>query len=133
MEVKACKGCRRLYNYFVGPNLCPTCLTELDKIYREVKAYVYDHPNCSIQEVAEKFEISIKTIHEWIREERLQFGVDSMVGLPCEACGTLIRSGKFCKPCKKNMIDAFSSAYKKEPIRKKAENKNPEMKMRFFK
>lgn len=132
MELKTCKNCRRLYNHFVGQNLCPVCMTELDEVYREVKSYVYDHPNANIQEVAEEFKISIRTIHEWIREERLEFGSNSAVGLPCQSCGTPIKSGKYCEPCKKNMIDNLSSAYKKESMMETADQKNADTKMRFF-
>lgn len=132
MELKTCKNCRRLYNHFVGQNLCPACVTELDGIYRQVKAYIYEHPNVGIQEVAEEFHISIKTIHGWIREERLEFGSTSMVGLPCESCGKTIRSGRFCDTCKKSMVDTLSSAYRNQPAQGTEERKKADTKMRFI-
>ena len=133
MELKTCKNCRRLYNHFVGQNLCPSCMTQLDEIYRKVKEYVYDHPNVTIQEVADEFDISIKTIHGWIREERLEFGSMSSVGLPCEVCGVTIKSGKYCGTCKKTLVESLSSVYRETPVVKGPEEKKKDTKMRFIK
>ncbi len=133
MELRACKNCRRLYNHFSGQTICPTCTSQLDEIYREVKNYVYDNPNATIQEVAEKFEITIKTIHGWIREEKLEFATSSLVGLPCQCCGAMIKSGRYCESCKKSMIEGLSAAYEsKQPVVQK-EQKTSSNRMRFIK
>lgn len=133
MELRTCRNCKRLYNHFIGQNLCPDCTAELDKIFRDVRDYIYDNPEVGIQEVAEEFNISIKTIHGWVREERLEFSSSSDVGLPCESCGTPIHSGRYCNSCKRGIIEDLSNLYSSPasngPV-KKADHNN---KMRFIK
>lgn len=133
MELRACKNCKRLYNHFSGETLCPTCNSQLDEIYREVKRYIYDNPNTTIQEVAETFNITIQTLHRWIREERLEFASSSLVGLPCQGCGTTIKSGRYCESCKKSMIEGFSAAYESDQPKVQKEQKTSNNRMRFIK
>lgn len=113
MDVRNCRGCGRLFNYIQGPPLCPTCAKTLDLKFEEVKEYVYDHPRVDMQEVSETFDISISQIKQWIREERLSFAEDSMIGLDCEGCGVTIKTGRFCKSCKDKLARGFNDLYHK--------------------
>ena len=45
------------------------------------------------------------------REERLEFSENSRVGLACEKCGRMIRSGRYCKPCKDKLANDLGGAY----------------------
>lgn len=111
MEVRNCRACGRIFNYLSGPPLCPSCLATLDKKFSEVKEYVYDHPGVGIQEVSIEMEVPIAQIRQWIREERLAFAEDSMIGLACEGCGITIKTGRFCKACKDKLAKGFNSLY----------------------
>lgn len=66
-----------------------------------------------IMEVAEACEVEVSQIKQWIREDRLEFTEDSPVKLPCENCGQMIRSGKYCEKCKRDMANNLSSAIEK--------------------
>ena len=133
MDVRNCKNCGKLYNYFGGQPFCPTCLNNIEDKFKLVKQYIYDHPECGIQEVSDELEVTVQTIHRWIREERLSFSERSDVGLECEGCGVMIRTGRYCKACKDKLANNFNSIYKtKEPMKenKKSQIINP--KMRYF-
>lgn len=132
MEVRNCKGCGKLFNYLSGPPLCPNCSKALDAKFEDVKEYIYDHPRVDIKEVSEEFEISIAQIKQWIREERLSFSEDSMIGLDCESCGVSIRTGRFCKACKDKLAKGFSEVYKGNKIEKKKWDPRENPKMRFL-
>ena len=130
MEVRNCKGCGKLFNYLSGPPLCPTCAKALDLKFEEVKSYVYDHPRCDMQEVSEEMEVSIAQIKQWIREERLSFAEDSLIGIDCESCGVTIKTGRFCNSCKDRITNGLSNLYKqpeKPVLRKKDPKENPRM------
>ena len=58
-------------------------------------------------------EKQIRQIQQWIREERLEFTADSPVKIPCENCGEMIRSGKYCEKCKREMTNNLSSVMEK--------------------
>lgn len=114
MDVRNCKGCSRLFNYIGGQQLCPECIKALDIKFDQVRDYVYDHPRAGMQQVAEENDVSIAQIKRWIREERLAFSDDAQVGLECEGCGKMIRTGRFCETCKAKYINDFS-AYARPP------------------
>ena len=99
MDVRNCKGCGRLFNYYGGVPLCKTCKDKL----------------------------------EWVREERLVFSEDSPLGLECEGCGTIIKTGRFCEKCKRKMETDFQSVIKKKPVEPQLDKRPKERdKMRYL-
>ena len=121
MEVINCRGCGRLFNYLQGTPLCPAWLDELEKKFVTVKEYIRENPVATISQVAEDNEVTTKQIKQWIREERLSFTDDSPIGIECENCGTMIKTGRFCANCKNNLQNSLTKAIEKP---KKLE-KNP--------
>ena len=95
MDVTTCSRCGKLFNHISGPRICPVCLKEFDDKFPEVKKYVYEHPHTGIAELSEAMNIPAKQIKRWIREERLSFADDSPVGIECEGCGTMIKTGRY--------------------------------------
>lgn len=115
MELMNCRNCKRLFNYISGEKICPGCRDALEDKFNEVKEYIRENPGKNINEVAEECDIAIKQIKRWVREERLVFSDDSLVGLECERCGKMVHSGRFCKTCAGGLADAMTDAYKKDP------------------
>lgn len=113
MDVKTCKNCRRLFNYVAGPHLCPSCAEALEQKFQDVKSYVYDHRAATLQEISDENDVSIKQLKQWVREERLTFSEDSPVGLECEGCGAMIKTGRYCSNCKGKINNTLQSAIKK--------------------
>ena len=103
MEVRNCKECGKIFNYMEGAPLCPACVKKMNEKYEQVKEYVYDHPGVSINQVAEDNEVTVQQIKRWVREEKLAFSESSDIGVECEKCGAMIKTGRFCKTCKKVM------------------------------
>ena len=132
MDVRNCKNCGKLYNYFGGQPFCPVCVNSLEDTFRQVKEYIYDHPEAGVQEISEEFKISVSIIHKWIREERLAFAESSAIGLACEGCGVTIKTGRFCKKCKNELANGLNNLYRREesPTPHKIDKK--EQKMRFL-
>lgn len=111
MDVRTCRRCKRLFNYVVGPMICPVCREEIEQEFQVVKKYIDENRNCDINEVAEACDVDPQQIRQWIREDRLQFSEDSQVGLNCEMCGTMIRSGKYCDKCRTQMTNNLNRAF----------------------
>lgn len=131
MDVRNCKNCGKMFNY-IGKPICPSCEKLLEEKFLEVKTYIKEHKDASINEVAEENEVSVNQIKRWVRQERLSFSDASMVGLECENCGTLIKTGRFCEACKQKIGNNLSSALDKpkpEPVK---EHKKDSAKMRFL-
>lgn len=110
MEILSCKGCGRLFNYIRGERLCDGCKKKLEDKFVVVKKYVRENPTADIKDIAKDNEVSISQLNRWIREERLTFSEDSPIGLPCERCGTTIKTGRFCDACKNSLQNDFKEA-----------------------
>lgn len=136
MNVRNCRKCGKIFNYIVGPVICPRCKENQEAKFQEVKKFVQENHGADIAEVAEACEVEVKQIRQWIREERLQFADDSPIRIPCESCGAMIQSGRFCDKCKAELSNGFKHSVgldkPKEPA-KKPEKKSERDKMRFLK
>lgn len=131
MDVRNCKNCGRLFNYVGGPPICTACSKDLEEKFEQVKEYIYNNPKVGIQIVAEENDVSVQQIKKWIREERLSFSDDSDIGLECENCGVMIRTGRFCKNCKSKMQDKLTGLYK-EPVKEVTKKEHSKERMRFL-
>lgn len=125
MNVRNCRKCGKIFNYIAGLPICPACAEATEKKFQEVKEYVREHRDAaSISVVAEACDVDVNQIKQWVREERLTFGDDSPMGIECESCGTIIKSGRFCDKCKdgitKGLIDAAGLNAKKEEAPKRS-------------
>lgn len=132
MEVRSCRSCGKLFNYIQGPPICPACKKALEAKFAQVKDYVREYDQATVKQIAEDNDVSIKQIKQWIREERLSFTDNSPVGIECENCGAMIRTGRFCEKCKNNMASNLKQLYEMphvEEVKPKAHEKD---KMRFL-
>lgn len=132
MEVKNCRDCGRLFNYIGGQRLCPACRDKLEEKYAKVKRYIEEHRGAQLQEISEENEASVQQIKQWVREERLSFTDDSVVGIECETCGTTIKTGRFCEACKKQMANNLGNAIKKDDMSEQRRERRERARMRFL-
>lgn len=133
MDVRNCKKCGKIFNYVAGAVICQSCRESTEKKFQEVKEFIRENTRAGLQEIAENCEVDIPQIRQWVREERLVFTEDSAVGIECESCGDMIRTGRFCDKCKAEMTMGLRDAIKKperEQPKKKSTKDNP--KMRFL-
>lgn len=110
MNVMNCKSCGRLFNVMANEKICPACKQALEDKFQEVKRYLEENPNSSVEQVANENDVSVKQIKQWVREERLIFSEGSLQGIECESCGKMIRTGRFCDECKANMTNTLKNA-----------------------
>ncbi|MED9903141.1 MAG: flagellar protein [Lachnospiraceae bacterium] len=110
MNVRNCRKCGRIFNYVVGPFLCPACREALEADFQRVKEYVREHRGATISQVSEACEVEISQIHQWLREERLELTEDSGIVLQCESCGAAIMCGRYCDKCRREIAMGFKKA-----------------------
>ena len=85
-----------------------------------------------MEEIAEENQVSVKQIKQWIREERLVFTDDSTIGIECENCGAMIKSGRFCDKCKAEMSSNLSTLIKKPKVETPVKKPRDGDRMRFL-
>lgn len=133
MEVRNCKGCGKLFNYIGSLTpMCPQCMKALDEKYEATKEYIYNNPHATINQVSDDCDVSIQQIQRWIRQERLSFSDISPIGIDCEKCGTMIKTGRFCQNCKNTMKSEFSAVITREPQMEKLREKDASARMRYL-
>ncbi len=132
MEVISCKSCGRLFNYVQGDRICPACTKKMDEKFVEVKKYVRDNPKVDINVLSSEMDVSIRQIKRWIREERLCFTDESPIGLNCENCGAIIKTGRFCRACKDQMTTRIQGAVGVKKPEEQRRKDSKENKMRFL-
>lgn len=134
MDVRNCRKCGRIFNYVLGAPICPACKEKAEAKFQEVKDYIRDNKGATIPEISEVCQVETSQIHQWIREERLVFADDSPIGINCENCDTMIKTGRFCEKCKVEMVNTLRGSIKRpempkaEPPKRKSEKE----KMRFL-
>lgn len=132
MDVKNCRECGRLFNYIGGQRICPECKDALERKFIQVKEYIDENRTAPLQKIAEDNDVSIQQIHQWVREERLIFTDDSVVGIECEGCGKTIKTGRFCDACKNQMAHGFGSAFRKPVEEAPKKDTREKARMRFL-
>lgn len=134
MDVINCKRCGKLFNYVSGMKICPVCKELEEQKFQTVKEYIRDNKQAGINEIAENCDVTPNEIRQWIREERLFFGDESPIGIDCEGCGAIIKSGRFCEKCKNELARGILDLTKKPEVSESESHvgnkQNP--KMRFL-
>ena len=122
MDARSCRNCGRLFNYIQGPPICMACKQKLEDKFIQVRDYIRENDSASMQQIAEENDVSVKQLKQWVREERLVFTKNSPVGIECEGCGKMIKTGRFCDHCKNTMANNLQALYampvKEEPTKK---------------
>lgn len=134
MDVRNCRSCGRLFNYYGGVPICKACKDQLEEKFQQVKEYLRQNPNAPIQAVSDDNDVSVKQITQWVREERLTFSDDSPIGIECENCGAIIKTGRFCEHCKNKMAMELNSVIRpaRQPEHKPVQPKKDGNKMRYL-
>lgn len=113
MNVINCKSCGRLFNALDRNRLCPACMRALEDKFQEVKQYLRENPNATVNQTSEDNDVSVKQIKQWIREERLILTNAAGCDIHCEQCGAAINTGRFCEKCKASMAIDLQGAINK--------------------
>ena len=132
MNVTNCKGCGRLFNVMNNSKLCPQCIQALEDKFQQVKKYLNEYPNSSIDAVSQDNDVSVKQIKQWVREERLAFSEGSGVGIECEQCGKMILTGRFCDTCRFKISNNLMSALDRPKAPEPKKDTRERDRMRFL-
>lgn len=111
MDVRSCRNCGRLFNYIQGQPICAACKQKMEDKFIKVRDYIRVNESASMKQISEENDVTVKQIKQWVREERLTFSSKSVVGIECENCGAMIRTGRFCDKRKNNMATNLKQMY----------------------
>lgn len=98
MDVRQCKRCNKIFQYNGSP-LCLNCVQESDRQFNDVRNYIYENPQATLDQVCEATEVDQEDIKRWLKEGRLILQKGNATLIQCEKCGTPILTGKLCSKC----------------------------------
>lgn len=132
--VKACLNCKRLFDdYFDTNTLCESCRKEEESLLRKVKDYLWDNPGTTEKKLNELFGVSKEQVKMWLRQGRLELTPDSKIKLTCLRCGSMIKTGKYCKECIVVLKEGFNTPQKGTLVQDTmVMDRNASNKMRFL-
>lgn len=114
MEVKVCKECHRLFQHINGIELCPDCKNRLEDKFQEVKEFIAEKDDISINQISRECAVPVLQIKQWLQEDRLELAERIRSERVCEKCGQRIYEGSFCSWCKQELLGQVGNALRKE-------------------
>ena len=83
----------------VGEYKCSECGFIMYDDFGVVRNYLEAHRGATQSMVHQATGVSMETIRQFLKEERLEISNNSSVMLACEICNAPIRSGRYCLEC----------------------------------
>jgi len=123
MEFVNCPRCGKLFAQIKSP-LCPACEREDELTFQSLKAYIEEHPDCTLGELSEGTGVNPKKILGFIREGRLETSRGMHGDIRCEVCNCSITLGRYCHACTIKLNQNLSEMFYKNPT---VDNKRPSM------
>jgi hypothetical protein len=71
-------------------------------LFNEVKEFIRSRNDVNENDVAEKFDIPVSKVRDWIKEGRIQYkgtSVNTISSVKCRICGKPIAFGVTCPEC----------------------------------
>jgi len=122
VDIGNCSKCGKMIIVTPVNDLCVDCLKEEEEAFEKVSKFLKKKENrrASMEEVVEATGVEEELIYKFIRKGRIQLVHFPNLGYPCEICGKIIRTGKLCDDCSKNLQSELRDLKVKEAL----ENKN---------
>lgn len=96
MAIKKCKGCGSIFDGITP--YCSRCMQEIDYRYKNVRDYLYENPDETVDQVSEATGTPKWMIVYYLRDGRLNVK-DASGYIRCEQCGKPLTTGRYCPDC----------------------------------
>lgn len=96
---KTCRNCGKEIFGESTTDLCRDCISKEVEQMSQVRQYVFDHQEVSLEEVSEATGISDKALRNMMKSGFFASNKKSGHGYPCQKCGKIIRRGLYCGLC----------------------------------
>ncbi|WP_027409281.1 TIGR03826 family flagellar region protein [Anoxybacteroides tepidamans] len=120
MNLENCPNCGRLFVKNQFRDICDVCYREEEKQFEKVYNYIRKRENrmATMAQVVEATGVEERLIIKFIKSGRLQLANFPNLGYPCSRCGTLIREGKLCAQCTKDLNKQIERMQQEEEKKK---------------
>jgi flagellar operon protein (TIGR03826 family) len=103
LNVSNCPRCGKIFIHGIH-DICPDCVKDIERQYEKCLKYLREFRKCTLLELSEATEVSVKQITKFIREGRISIADNPNIFYSCEVCGASVRSGALCDNCRANLL-----------------------------
>ncbi|AGT33474.1 hypothetical protein M493_16300 [Geobacillus genomosp. 3] len=123
MNLENCPACGRLFVRTPFRDICPSCYEEEERQFQIVAQFLRRRENrlATMEQIVEATGVPEALLVKFIKSGRLTLAQLPNLGYPCDRCGKLIREGRMCSDCSKDLQGQLE-AVKKEEKRKQNES-----------
>ncbi|MGE7876008.1 TIGR03826 family flagellar region protein [Peribacillus muralis] len=101
MDIFNCPSCNSLFVMTKFRDVCDACYKDEEAKYDKVYAYIRKKINrtASMMQVVKDTGVEEILIIKFVKTGKLRISQFPNLGIPCEKCGTQIKSGRLCDNC----------------------------------
>ena len=117
-----CPRCGKVFSKVSSP-ICKACEAEEERLFQRVREFLQENKNATVAQVVEATGVSVKRIHKYLKDGKIE-ATDGMAGiLKCSSCGINILSGRMCTACSGEVGQTMSDIVKSNEASKAAAEK----------
>jgi flagellar operon protein (TIGR03826 family) len=126
MNLENCPNCGRLFAKNPFRDICESCYREEEKAFEKVYHFLRKRENrmATMAQIIDATGVKEPLLIKFIKSGRLQRAQFPNLGYPCDRCGTLIREGRLCVNCSKDLNKQLETLQREEEIKKQRHVEN---------
>jgi flagellar operon protein (TIGR03826 family) len=116
MKLENCPNCGRLFVRNQFRDICESCYREEEDAFEKVYNFLRKRENrmATMTQVVDATGVKESLLIKFIKSGRIKLVQFPNLGYPCDCCGTLIREGKLCADCLKDLNQQIEKLQKEE-------------------
>ena len=99
LGIRNCIRCKKIFMPVSKEKMCPECRAKELELEEEVKVYVREHPNITVEELIEGTGAPSALVWRMIQQGLFENSTLRNAKYPCGNCGKLITKGVYCYEC----------------------------------
>ncbi|REK56389.1 MAG: hypothetical protein C6P36_09685 [Geobacillus sp.] len=126
MNLANCPNCGRLFVKTSFRDICEDCYKEEEEAFEKVYRFLRKRENrmATMAQIVDATGVKESLLIKFIQSGRLQLAQFPNLTYPCARCGALIRKGKLCENCLKDLNQQLEELQKDEERKKRRQAEN---------
>jgi flagellar operon protein (TIGR03826 family) len=122
MNLENCPNCGRLFVRNSFRDICENCYKEEEEAFKTVYDFLRKRENrmATMAQIVDATGVKESLLIKFIQSGRLKLAQFPNLTYPCARCGALIRQGKLCENCLKDLNEQLEALQREEERKRQA-------------
>ncbi|BDG45768.1 MULTISPECIES: TIGR03826 family flagellar region protein [Parageobacillus] len=122
MNLANCPNCGRLFVRNSFRDICENCYKEEEEAFKTVYDFLRKRENrmATMAQIVDATGVKESLLIKFIQSGRLKLAQFPNLTYPCARCGALIRQGKLCENCLKDLNEQLEALQREEERKRQA-------------